>query len=79
MSVVGYESSKLQQIKIKSLQAQYEFLNLLRLRHVQWANSTDDPQIKGGHLAIVKQLERTAEQCSCLLDSLSLPGRRDGR
>lgn len=79
MSVVRFESARLQQIKIESLQGQHEFLNVLRLRHLQWANSTDDPEIKRQHQAIVELLEGMADQYSALLDSLSPPGQKDGK
>jgi hypothetical protein len=77
MSVIRYESPRLQNIKIASLQAQHDFLRVLRLRHLQWSNATDDLEIKGAHLAVVALLERMADQYSALLDSLSQPGQKD--
>ena len=68
----------MQQIKTETLQAQYEFLNLLRRRHLQWANSTNDPQIKRWHLAIVEQLQHMADQYSGLLASLSVLEQKNG-
>jgi hypothetical protein len=63
-------SPRLQDEKTESLQTQYEFLNLVRLRHLQWANDTDDPQIKHLHLEIAELIENITDQYSRLLHTL---------
>ena len=56
--------------KLESLQTQYEYLKLLRLRHLQWASSGDDPEIEGVHLEIAGLIERMTDHYHHLLDSL---------
>lgn len=61
---------KVQDEKIESLQTQSEYLKLLRLRHLQWMNSADDPQIKAVHLEVAALLEELAAQYHALLDTM---------
>jgi hypothetical protein len=56
--------------KLESLQTQYEFLNLLRLRHLQWTNTADDSQVEGAHLEIAELIEQITDQYQLLLRSL---------
>ena len=60
--------------KLESLQTQHEFLNLLRLRHLQWMNQADDSQVEGVHLEVAELLEEITDRYSYLLDTLQ---RRD--
>lgn len=69
-------SPNLQDIKTESLQTQYEFLNLLRLRHLQWMNSASDPQVGDVHLEIAEMIEELTDQYRQLFDVL--PQRTDG-
>ena len=63
-------SPKLQDEKIESLQTQHEFLNLARLRHQQWMNSTHDPQIVALHTEIAELIKQITDQYNHLLDVL---------
>ena len=63
-------SPNLQDEKIESLQTQHEFLKLLRLRHLQWMNSANDPAIEGLHLEIAELLEQITVQYIHLLCAL---------
>jgi hypothetical protein len=54
-------------IKTESLQTQYEFLNLLRLRHLQWMSSAADPQVEDAHLEIAELIEQITDQYNQLL------------
>ena len=56
--------------KIESLKTQQEFLNILRLRHLQWKNSADDPQIEYLHLEIAEWIENITDRYNCLLEVL---------
>ena len=56
--------------KIESLQNQHEYLNLLRLRHLQWMSSTEDSQLEGVHLEIAEQLEEITDLYRRLLDTM---------
>ena len=54
--------------KIESLQTQYEYLNLLRLRHLQWMNTADDSQAEGLHQEIAELLEQITDRYRELLE-----------
>lgn len=59
-----------QDVKNESLQTQYEFLNLLRLRHLQWMNSAGDSQIEGLHSEIAELIEQITDEYRQLFDVL---------
>jgi hypothetical protein len=63
-------SPNLQDVKKESLQTQLDHLNLLRLRHLQWMNSANDPRIEDLHLNIAEQIEQVIDQYSGLLGAL---------
>jgi hypothetical protein len=56
--------------KIESLQTQYEFLNILRLRHLQWTQDTDDSEVKQLHLEVAEEIEQITDHYNHLLDKL---------
>ena len=56
--------------KFESLQTQHEFLNLLRLRHLQWMNTADDPRIGDLHSEIAELIKEITNQYYLLLDVL---------
>lgn len=55
--------------KIESLQTQYEYLNLLRLRHLQWMSSAGDPEVEERHSEIAELIEEITDHYRHLLDS----------
>ena len=59
----------LQDAKIESLRTQLEYLNLLRVRYLQWMNSTSDPGTKHMHFKIAELVERLTDDYVRLLDS----------
>ena len=61
---------RLQDAKLESLQTQHEFLNLLRLRHLQWMNSAEEPEVKQVHLEIAELIEQVTGQYNHLLENL---------
>ena len=61
---------RMQDIKIESLETQLDYLNLLRLRHLQWMSSADDLSAKEFHSKIAKSLEEITQQYNCLLSVL---------
>ena len=63
-------SPKLQDVKLESLQTQLDHLNLLRLRHLQWMNSANDPRIEGLHSDIIARIEEITDKYNGLLDEL---------
>jgi hypothetical protein len=62
-------SPNLQDVKFESLQTQYDFLNLLRLRHLQWMTSADDPELEEVHLEIAELIEQITDQYNQLLEA----------
>lgn len=60
----------LQDAKIESLERQYEYLNILRRRHLQWMTSTDGPETQRVHREIAERIEHITDQYSRLLDAL---------
>jgi hypothetical protein len=56
--------------KLESLQTQHEFLKLLRLRHLQWMNTTEDSQVEGIHLEIAELIEEISDRYRHLLDNM---------
>lgn len=63
-------SPKVQDEKSESLQTQYEYLKLLRLRHQQWMSSADDLETQGVHLEIAGLIEEIKDRYNRLLSSL---------
>ena len=61
---------KLQDEKFESLQTQYEYLKLLRLRHLQWMNSADDSEVEAVHREIAGLIEQITDQYNGLLEKL---------
>lgn len=60
-------SPNLHDEKTESLQTQYEFLNLLRLRHLQWMNSAHDPKIANLHSEIAELIKEITDEYQGLL------------
>jgi hypothetical protein len=60
----------LQDEKLESLQTQYEYLKLLRLRQLQWMNSADDPPVESIHHEIAELIEQITDRYQRLLDTL---------
>jgi hypothetical protein len=60
----------LQEEKLESLQTQYDYLRLLRLRHLQWMNSADDPAIESVHQELAQLIEQINDRYNRLLDAL---------
>ena len=56
--------------KIESLQNQHEYLNILRLRHLQWMNDTDDPETGRVHHEIAELIEHMVDRYNHLLAEL---------
>lgn len=63
-------SPLMQDRKRESLQTQHEFLNILRLRHLGWMDSADDPDIKLLHLDIAELIKKATDQYNNLLEAL---------
>jgi hypothetical protein len=55
--------------KTESLQTQQEYLNILRLRHLQWMNATLDGDIQQLHREIAELIEKVTDQYRRLLDA----------
>jgi hypothetical protein len=63
-------SPNLAHAKIESLHTQHDFLNLLRLRHLQWSHAVDQPGIQELHAEIVELLEHLVDDYDDLLQVL---------
>jgi hypothetical protein len=61
---------RLQDEKLESLQTQHEYLNLLRLRHLQWMSTSDDPETERIHLEIAAGIEEITARYNRLVDAL---------
>ncbi len=61
---------RMQDVKIESLETQLDYLNLLRLRHLHWMTSADDPEVKEFHSKIAKRLEEITGSYASLLGAL---------
>ena len=70
MSLSRSPSLKPQDTKVESLRTQFDYLSLLRRRHVQWMNSAASPEIEGKHRAIVELIEQLTDQYSHLIEVL---------
>ena len=57
----------LQDEKTESLRTQYEYLKLLRLRHLQWMHTSDDAQADRAHQKVADLIEGILDQYSRLL------------
>jgi hypothetical protein len=66
-------SPNLQDAKFESLQTQHDFLHLLRLRHLQWMTSADDPEVEDRHLEIAELIEQITDQYHQLLRARPQP------
>ena len=62
-------SLRLQDPKTESLKTQHEYLRLLRLRHLQWMTSTDDPDAGEIHQQIAGLIEQITDRYSHLFDA----------
>ena len=60
--------------RLESLRSQYEFLNLLRLRHLHWVNTADDSHIGGLHLEIAELIVQITDSYQELFGTVSLLG-----
>ena len=61
---------RLSEEKIESLQTQHEYLNILRLRHLQWMNTADDSESERIHREITEHIEQITDRYKQLLDVL---------
>jgi hypothetical protein len=61
---------RLSEEKIESLQTQHEYLNILRLRHLQWMNTADDSESERIHREITEHIEQITDRYKHLLDQL---------
>ena len=69
--------------KMESLQTQYDFLNILRLRHLHWMNDTADPETGRVHHEIAELIEQMTDHYNSLIAGLQatkdeLQGKGDG-
>ncbi len=56
--------------KIESLETQHEYLNILRLRHLQWMHDADDPEVQRVHREIAERIENITDRYKHLLAQL---------
>ncbi len=63
-------SPRLEDVKIESLQTQLDYLNLLRLRHMQWMSSANDSETRVRHTHIAEQIKKITDEYIGLLGAL---------
>jgi len=56
--------------KIESLERQKEYLNILRLRHLQWLSTADDAEVEAMHRQIAGLIEEISDRYTRLLNAL---------
>ena len=56
--------------KIESLETQAEYLNILRLRHLQWMSSADNLETEGVHREIAGLIEQITDRYHHVLDAI---------
>ena len=61
---------RLQDEKLESLQTQHEYLNILRLRHLQWMNTAEESQTEQVHSEIAALIEQITDRYHALRDAL---------
>lgn len=61
---------RFQDEKLESLHTQHEYLNLLRLRHLQWMSSADDSETERAHREIAEHLEQITDRYHHLFEAL---------
>ena len=61
---------RVQDEKLESLQTQYEYLKLLRLRHLQWMSSADEPRVDTAHQQVAYRIEEILDHYKRLLETL---------
>jgi hypothetical protein len=62
-------SPNVQDEKLESLQTQYEYLKLLRLRHLQWMTSAEDPEAGHMHQEIAERIEQITDRYKHLFEA----------
>ena len=62
--------------KSESIEAELDYLHLLRSRHLQWMKDAIDPEVYHAHGEILDLLEQTTEQFEVLLRALKKPGEK---
>jgi hypothetical protein len=67
-------AANVQDEKLESLHNQYEYLKLLRLRHLQWLTSAEKSEIENVHRQIAELIELTTDRYNRLLESLQQSG-----
>jgi hypothetical protein len=60
----------IQDEKLESLQTQYEYLHILRLRHLQWMSSTENPEIHDLHQQAADLIEDVTDYYGRLLEAV---------
>ena len=63
----------LQDVKVESLQTQHEYLNLLRLRHLQWMSSAENHETERLHQETAEMIEQITDRYQQLFDVLRPP------
>ena len=64
----------LQDEKVESLQTQYEYLKLLRLRHLQWLSTAETSEMENAHLKVAELIELVTDRYNQLLRALEQNG-----
>jgi len=63
-------SSYLRPSKRDSLEAEHDYLHLLRNRHLEWMNNTNDPEIHRMHREIIDSIKQMIDRFEILLEAL---------
>lgn len=61
---------RLQDEKLESLQTQHEYLNILRLRHLQWMHTAEESETEQVHSEIAELIEQITDRYNRLRDAI---------
>ena len=70
ISMSARRSSYMRPSKLESLEVEYDYLHLLRERHLQWMSNTNDPEIRRMHDEIIDSIKQLIDQFEILMDAL---------
>jgi hypothetical protein len=70
ITMSAHRSSYFRPSKIDSLEAEHDYLHVLRERHLQWTSNTNDPEIRRMHSEIVNLIKPLIDRFERLLDAL---------
>ena len=66
----AHRSSYLRPSKRDSLETEHDYLYLLRNRHLEWMNNTEDPELRRMHGEIIHSIKHLIDRFEILLEAM---------